>query len=176
MKKAKNIFDKIAKLINIILLIILVFIIIFGTLLLVQNVFNLSEKVSIFDYKTFIITSESMEPELFSGDIIFVKEEQKLEKDDIITYEERGTKYITHRIIGMVEGDNEAVFKTKGDNNEDADKEPVHTYQIVGKVVGKTSFIRNVFAFITNKFVIGFLIIFYISYFIYNRSENKKGL
>ena len=78
------------------------------------------------------------------------------------------------RYVGNVEENNGKNFITKGDENKDSDTEPVNINQIVGKVVGKISFIRKIFKFITNKFVIVFFIIFYISYFIYNRNEKNR--
>lgn len=174
MKKTKNIFDLVANLINCILMIILIFIVLFGILLIIQNIFKVSDKNSVLNYKTFIITSESMKPELYVGDIIFIKEDEKYEKGDIVTYKDRTKGYVTHRIIGNVEENNGKNFITKGDENKDSDTEPVNINQIVGKVVGKISFIRKTFKFITNKFVIVFFIIFYISYFIYNRNEKNR--
>ena len=43
-----------------------------------------------------------------------------LKKDDIITFKESEDKFITHRIIEVIKNqDEQTMYVTKGDNNED---------------------------------------------------------
>lgn len=174
----KNLFEIIANFINIVLVIIFIIIIVFGMLLLIQNILLTTDKLSILNSKTFIIISESMQPELYVGDIVLVKEieNEKLEIGDIITYQDRNDKLITHRIIEIPEESREKMYITKGDNNQKKDLEPVYESKIIGKVDEKISIVRNIFSFITNKFVILFMILFYISYFTYEFLEKKKEI
>lgn len=162
-----EVLDIIAKAINILLISILIIVIIFGLILLIQN-----NKFFVFDIKSVIIISESMEPTLCVGDIIFVENTGDYSIGDIITFEGNGKRLITHRIVEVFEGNRGNVYKTKGDNNAENDWGSIYEYNIIGEIKGKTSLIRNVFQIITNKFVIIFVVLFYIIYL----NKRKKKL
>lgn len=83
----------------------------------------------IFGYARVIVMSGSMQPAIEAGDLIVVREQQKYEEDDIITYR-RGGALITHRIVEA----NESGIVTKGDTNNVND-DPVAPADIEGKVV-----------------------------------------
>lgn len=77
------------------------------------------------------IQSGSMEKELSVGDIILIKECEKYEINDIITFNVNGEYLVTHRIIER----NGNGFVTKGDNNNAADEQIVTQDKIEGKVI-----------------------------------------
>lgn len=56
---------------------------------------------------------------------------------DIITFKdpEDETKIITHRVVGMVEGERDREFVTKGDANAQNDLLPVPLKNVLGQVV-----------------------------------------
>ena len=94
---------------------------------------NAAKATKIFGYRLFVITSESMEPTFYEGDIIFVKETNSYENGDIITYTTNNVDTpTTHRIIEVY---NENSFLTQGDSNSFADPNPISKDNIIGEVV-----------------------------------------
>lgn len=78
------------------------------------------------------VVSDSMEPVLHRGDLLFVVKSTDLKSGDIVVY--RRNQYditIVHRII-EIRGD---TYIIKGDNNPAADP-PVQREMMLGKVVG----------------------------------------
>ena len=76
-----------------------------------------------------VVLSGSMEPELSTGDLIFIKERGTYEVGDVIVYQD-GNDAITHRIIEKTENS----VTTQGDANTKKDK-PIHPKRIKGEVV-----------------------------------------
>lgn len=116
-------------------------------LLLIMMVFIvISSKASggepqIFGYQLKTVLSGSMEPTFKTGSIIAIKpidDPSTLKKDDVITYMESQDKLITHRIIEVINNGDQTMFKTKGDNNEDPDFNPIIAPNVVGKYTGFT--------------------------------------
>ena len=78
------------------------------------------------------VVSDSMEPILHRGDLLFVLNSEDPQVGDIVIYQRSDVKYtIVHRIIEI----NEDGYITKGDNNPTADPYVVKREQIVGKVL-----------------------------------------
>lgn len=84
------------------------------------------------------VDSNSMAPEIETGDMFFVQSSESYEIGDIIVFESSArsdSTIITHRIIE----ENQNGFITKGDNNDATDQElgdaPVSDQQIIGKVI-----------------------------------------
>ena len=84
---------------------------------------------NIFGYTAFNVVTGSMSPTLEIGDIIVVKIDDKIEKDDIITYY-KDNNFITHRVIEI---DGEDII-ARGDSNTSSDS-PITLDMVVGKVV-----------------------------------------
>lgn len=83
------------------------------------------------------VESESMEPILHKGDLVFILSPENLKLRDIIIYEPMPNcfetqKTIIHRIIGFADDDK---FIIKGDHNSIPDKCPVDKSQARGKVI-----------------------------------------
>jgi signal peptidase I len=90
-------------------------------------------------FNFYVVMSGSMEPEIHTGSVVGIREEEEYKEDDIVTvqmpYAQNET--YTHRIIEVrePEEDNEdTTFITKGDANETADGDPVSEEQILGEV------------------------------------------
>lgn len=85
------------------------------------------------------IQTESMEPEIMTGDLIVSKkynstEIPKLEVDQVITFfsvEQEKVITKTHRIIEVIDNAGVIQYRTKGDNNEYPDNELVAPGDIV---------------------------------------------
>jgi len=89
-------------------------------------------------FRVFSVNSGSMEPTISLGSLVVIKPQSNYFENDIITfYSERTTKEtVTHRITQIIknEDSNSLHYETKGDANEDADREPVAARRVVGKV------------------------------------------
>lgn len=117
------------KIFNFIVGIILVIIFSFGVLV-VFSMFPIAGNM-----KLLTVLSGSMEPQIHTGSLIFIKPASEYNVGDIVTKttDEKDTT-ITHRIIEKEMIDGRAMFMTKGDANNVADNEKVSQEKIVGKV------------------------------------------
>jgi len=104
--------------IGIIASVILLPILIVNLTIIIQSFASPDKVPGFLGYKPLIVLSGSMEPTIFPGDLVIVKETQgsSLKAGDIISYM-RGQSVITHRIVEVTEVDGDTRFVTKGDNN-----------------------------------------------------------
>lgn len=90
--------------------------------------------------KPFVVQSGSMEPAIPTASIVFSLPQNSYQQGDIITFQPDGdkTKIVTHRVEFKLYPDgveNEALFVTAGDANEDVDRWEVRNEHIIGKAV-----------------------------------------
>ena len=87
-------------------------------------------------YEVLVVQSGSMEPNYHVGSLVYVKpvDAAELEAGDVITFELGGGVRGTHRIIEVLDDNGSLSFRTKGDNNDEADANPVSPEAIVGEV------------------------------------------
>lgn len=87
-------------------------------------------------YEVLVVQSGSMEPNYHVGSLVYAKpvDASELETGDVITFELGGGVRGTHRIIEVLDDNGSLSFRTKGDNNDDADFNPVLPEAIVGEV------------------------------------------
>lgn len=98
------------------------------------------EKVpSIFGISPLTVLTNSMHPYIKAGDMVFIKKVRPAEvkKNDVITFKETSTKFITHRVISIKKDQGNIGFITKGDNNNVKDANIVSHDQLVGSLVFK---------------------------------------
>ncbi|MFC7786815.1 signal peptidase I SipW [Rossellomorea sp. GCM10028870] len=91
-------------------------------------------------YQVKAVLSGSMEPTFQTGSIISIKlgdERASYKTGDIITFR-MDDKLITHRIIDVQQENGQAVYKTKGDNNNGPDLWTVPAQTIIGKYTNFT--------------------------------------
>jgi signal peptidase I len=83
---------------------------------------------------THVISTGSMEPSIETGSVVFSSKNETLNKGDIIVFTspDDSEKTIVHRIVD-IEEDN--IYRTKGDNNEDEDRWVVMESQIKGTTI-----------------------------------------
>lgn len=79
----------------------------------------------------FVILSGSMEPALSPGDVVIVSDTASVEVGDIITFSNGGSIPVTHRVVGVQDGQ----YVTKGDANGNPDTAPVAPGSVLGGVV-----------------------------------------
>lgn len=108
-------------------LIIIIFILLFT----LYSKFILKEElIKLYNTAILVVLTGSMEPTIKSGEMIIIKEQSDYNIDDIVTYKEDKSFFVTHRIINKYEDK----YETKGDNNNLID-ESINKDQIEGKVI-----------------------------------------
>ncbi|MFA5467032.1 MAG: signal peptidase I [Candidatus Izemoplasmatales bacterium] len=123
--------------------------------LIVQIVVSLKNErtPTIFGYGMFLVVSPSMEDEIMTGDLIFVNTKAtEFNEQDIITFHQPGEEsiIITHKIVNKVSTPTGYLYTTKGVNNPESlewEKDFTDDY-IIGKYVGKSTFLGNVYRFV----------------------------
>ena len=134
MKSTKQ---KILFIIGTILCIILLPILIINLTLIVKSYTNADEVPSVGGYFPMIVLTDSMDPEIQSGDLIFCHtvEAEAVQVGDIISFYDpmgNGSTVVTHRVMEIKDEDNELSFITKGDNNNTEDQTPVQAEDVIG--------------------------------------------
>ncbi len=120
-----------SRVIGIVLDIILVLMVLYiGATLYLRNTSG-NPHASLFGFTTHVVSSDSMEPIIQTGNILLVKEMDDYKMGDIIVYVRDDGMSIVHRIVSV----DFVGYKTKGDNNAEEDKWTVRTDQVVGKVI-----------------------------------------
>ncbi|MBR4072291.1 MAG: signal peptidase I [Clostridia bacterium] len=136
-KEKTSVSHKVLTVIGTILCIILVPILAVNLTLIVKSYTNAEEVPDIGGYLPMIVLTDSMYPEIESGDLIIchtIKAED-VKVDDVISFFDpagNGTSVVTHRVIEIVEENGEIKFRTKGDFNNTEDKELVPAENLVG--------------------------------------------
>ena len=123
-----------------------------------------------FGYGTAVVLSGSMEPNLNIDDLIFVKEQDSYEVNDIVVFQD-GQSLTVHRLLSI--DDKTAI--TKGDANNVAD-DPITPDRIIGKVIGRIPYVGMIARALKTPVGIavllgGALLLTEISY----RNEKKEG-
>ena len=132
---------KTLNIIGIILCVILVPILIINCTLIVKSWINKDEVPSIGGVMPLIVLTDSMFPDIKSGDIIITKQadaEDIKVGDDISFFDPagNGSSIVTHRVIEIIEKDGQLSFRTKGINNNTEDRVTVPADKLVGKYTG----------------------------------------
>ncbi len=111
--------------------------------------------LKIFGFQIYTVLSGSMEPTYKVGSVIYVKEvdPDKLKVKDPITFKISEDTIATHRIIDIVEDENEKgvyKFQTQGDANENPDQGLVPKENVLGKPVFTIPYLGYFAEFIQN--------------------------
>ena len=128
-----------------------------------------SHKPFLFGYATYFVVSGSMEPTIEVGDVIIIKkvnDPSELKKDDIITFNGKGSslegKVVTHRIIS--EGVEDGKITTCGDANHGISDTPITYDDVIGKYVKNSAVLTTLYSAFSSKY--GFLFIVFIPLFV----------
>lgn len=95
----------------------------------------------LFGYQFKTVLSGSMEPGIETGSIISVKQavdKTNFKEGDVITFLEDEGILITHRITEVVGSGDSVLYRTKGDNNNAEDMNPVQAINVVAEYTGFT--------------------------------------
>lgn len=106
----------------------------------------------VFGYEPYGILSDSMEPHIKTGSVVYVKSCQpsEVETGDVITFKTsvQNNAVATHRVV--LNDQNNAAFVTKGDHNEEADAIPVSYERLLGKVMVSIPFLGTLYLWIVS--------------------------
>ena len=132
---------------------------------------------SILGFRAYIITTESMKPNINPGDIVIIKEvtEEKLNVNDVVTVKtENGIN--THRII-KIESTPEKRYVIKGDNNNVEDENTVGISQVLGKKILKIPYMGKIAKALQDEVYIIIIVIIVLQVFIQyqNKQEKRTG-
>lgn len=168
-KRRREISNRIKKIIFIFLVIIL-----YNIVLLYMSYIDKFDTPSFYIYKAYLISTESMEPEIKKGDAIVIKkvEENQLEVNDIVTFK-INEEIITHRIVRINDDGIEKTYITKGDNNNVEDPNILTFEDIEGKQVMKIPYLGNIISSLKNGIVIILVILIALIMYL-NRIEMKE--
>ena len=136
-KEKTSIAHKILTIVGTVLCIILLPVLIINLTLIAKSYINQDEVPSIGGALPLIVLTNSMYPEIESGDLIIctTAEAEEVKVNDVISFFDpagNGTSVVTHRVIEVVEKEGERLFRTRGDNNNTEDKELVPADALIG--------------------------------------------
>lgn len=120
-----------------ILCVILVPILVINLTLLVKSYVNADKVPTVGGYCPLIVLTDSMLPEISSGDLIICQEldPTDVKVGDVISFFDpagSGSSVVTHRVVELVEEDGVTKWRTRGDNNNTEDTELVPMENLVG--------------------------------------------
>ncbi|AQM59011.1 signal peptidase I [Clostridium baratii] len=131
-------------------------------------VISILSNLGLLGYKFYDVLTGSMSPTINPGSLIIVKEidNSEVKAGDIITFKGTSTSNLTtHRVVEVIEKDNNIKFQTKGDANDVLDPMLVDGNLLVGKVVFNVPYMGKVMSFINQyRVIIVILIIAYLCF------------
>lgn len=165
--------DKLKKVINIILDILIVFsavMLFFSIFLDFQTSFLHKKSNDLFGFSAYEIKTASMKGSIDIGDLVLVKSTNNIDIGDIVTYKV-GEEFVTHRVIQQYTD----TYITRGDANN-ADDSPISSDQIVGKVIcilPKLGLLKSIV--FKSGFLVPFIIILFVICLIIDDKDDKEN-
>lgn len=143
---------KIQTIIGIVLCVILIPILLLNISLIVRSLTDPEEVPSVGGYLPLIVLTDSMYPQIQSGDMIIchTDEPQNIQVGDVIAFFDpagNGTSVVTHKVIELTEVDGEVAWVTQGIANNAADFLPVPADNLVGVYESRIPGLGNVVMF-----------------------------
>ena len=155
-KEQSNLKDKILTAIGTVMCIILAPVLVINLTLIVKSYTNTEEVPSVGGYLQLIVLTDSMVPEIYSGDLIIchTADAEDIAVDDVIAFFDpagNGTSIVTHRVLEVINENGELEFRTKGDNNNTEDKMLVPAESLVGVYQTRIAGLGNVAMFMQSS-------------------------
>jgi len=135
-----------------VLCVILLPVLIINLTLIVKSYVNTEEVPSIGGVFPMIVLTDSMYPQIKSGDLIICNtlEPEEVQEGDVISFFDpmgSGTSVVTHRVLEVLEEDGQLSYRTKGDNNNAEDQVLVPEKNLVGIYRSRVPGLGNVAMF-----------------------------
>ena len=131
--------QKTLNIVGIVICILLIPILIFNCILIVKGIVNEDEVPGVLGYTPLIVLTDSMYPDIKSGDIIICKDidPTDIKEEDVISFfdpaDKNHTAVVTHKVIEVItDKDGNLYFRTYGINNNAADKASVPAEDVIG--------------------------------------------
>lgn len=128
---------KVGSIIGVVLCVILVPILLANVIMIVKGLINPGKVPSIVGYSPLIVLTDSMYPNIKSGDLIIVKvtDPKDIKVGDVIAFfdpDSTGSSVLTHRVVEVLHEGGALSFRTKGDANNSEDSTPAPADNLVG--------------------------------------------
>lgn len=138
----KNVINRILKIISSAIFAVLIILIILILLYVVRVKFLANnDRLGEVRLNFYTILTQSMYPTIKAGDVVvtYMNDDNIYDTGDIITFisNANGQITVTHRVEEVYNINGQYSYRTKGDNNNTADKEIVNSGNVLGKVVFK---------------------------------------
>ena len=129
--------QKLLTIVGAVLCAILIPILLVNVTLIVKSFVNEDEVPGIGGYSPLFVLTDSMYPEIESGDLIICQsvDASTIKVGDVISFfdpEGNGTSVVTHKVIEILNKDGALSFRTQGTNNNTPDALPVPAENLVG--------------------------------------------
>ena len=131
--------QKILNIVGIVICVLLIPILIFNSILIIKSVVNEDKVPGVLGYTPLIVLTDSMYPDIKSGDIIICKDidPTDIKEEDVISFfdpeDKNHTAVVTHEVIEVIiDEDGNRYFRTKGTNNNAEDKASVPAADVLG--------------------------------------------
>lgn len=152
-KPANNTKNKILTIIGTVLCVLLIPILIVNCTLIVKSYLNTDDVPTFGGYCPLIVLTDSMRPEILSGDLIICKsiKPEDVKEGDVISFfdpEGNGTSVVTHKVIEILNEDGVISFRTQGTNNNTPDATPVPAENLVAKYQFRIPFAGHIAIFL----------------------------
>ena len=136
-KEITSLKQKILTVLGTVLCILLIPILLINLTLIAKSFMDPEEVPSIGGALPLIVLTDSMYPEIASGDLIICHtvEAEDVKVKDVIAFFDpagNGSSIVTHRVIEVYEEEGVLYFRTQGDNNNTEDRLPVPEENLVG--------------------------------------------
>lgn len=133
--------QKLLTVIGTVLCVILLPVLIVNLTLIVKSYVNTAEVPSIGGHAPLIVLTDSMLPEISSGDLIVIRQTDpaEIKEGDVIAFFDpagNGSSVVTHRVVELVEEGGVTKWRTRGDNNNTEDRALVPFENLVGIYTG----------------------------------------
>lgn len=155
MKKTKektSTTHKVMSVIGIVLCVILIPVLLLNVSLIIRSFTQPDEVPSVGGYLPMIVLTDSMYPQIHSGDLIICKTEEpeNIQVGDVISFFDpagNGTSVVTHKVIEVKNEDGQISWVTQGIANNAADFLPVPEDNLVGVYRSRIPGLGNVVLF-----------------------------
>lgn len=126
----RHVWDNLFTLMGTVLCILLIPVLTMNIALIVKSYVNPDEVPGIGGYFPLIVLTDSMYPEIESGDLIIshAQKTEEIEVGDVISFKDpagNGSSIVTHRVMDILDENGKKSFVTKGDANNSEDAVPV---------------------------------------------------
>lgn len=136
-KEKSSVMHKVLLIVGAVFCVILIPILIINVTLIIKSYTNKDEVPKVGGYCPLIILTGSMEPQIYSGDLIIVHQidPKDVKVGDIIAFfdpDGNGTSVLTHRVTEVLNENGTLSYKTKGDANNAEDRLAVKSDKLIG--------------------------------------------